>query len=161
MNFLEQLTAEWYEYNGYFVRQNVKFGKRKEGGWRGEMDVIAYNTNNKTSLHIETSTDSNTRAQREKKFKRKFSDAQQYYEEIFHFKSSPKRLAIVSFRMTMPQDLDFGSDIEIKTIPQFIREIVTELSVKDPRADVIPESYPLLRAIQFSAFFGDKAIKRG
>src|SRR5262245_28080008 len=26
MNFLEQLAAEWYAYNGYFVRTNVKLG---------------------------------------------------------------------------------------------------------------------------------------
>ena len=25
-NFLEQLVAEWYEYQGYFVRRNVMVG---------------------------------------------------------------------------------------------------------------------------------------
>jgi hypothetical protein len=28
VNFLEQLVAEWYEYDGYFIRRNVKVGKR-------------------------------------------------------------------------------------------------------------------------------------
>lgn len=154
MNFLENLAAEWYEYNGYFVRQNVKFGKRKAGGWKGEMDVIAYNANNKTFLHIETSTDSDARAKRERRFRRKFIDASQYYKEIFHFNGKAKQIAIISFRMSMPKDLNFGNGIEIKTIPQFMREIVTNLSIKDPRKDVISENYPLLRAIQFSSFFG-------
>ena len=32
MNHLEQLTAEWYEFRGYFVRRNVQVGRRlKEG----------------------------------------------------------------------------------------------------------------------------------
>ena len=26
MNFLEEIASEWYEYQGYFVRTNVKFG---------------------------------------------------------------------------------------------------------------------------------------
>ena len=26
-NYLEQLVAEWYEYQGYFVRRNVLVGK--------------------------------------------------------------------------------------------------------------------------------------
>jgi hypothetical protein len=33
MNHLEALTAEWLNYNGYFVRTAVKVGKRAKGGW--------------------------------------------------------------------------------------------------------------------------------
>lgn len=29
---LEQLVAEWLEYKGFFVRTNVKVGKRPPGG---------------------------------------------------------------------------------------------------------------------------------
>lgn len=32
MNYLESLVAEWLEYRGYFVRRNVKVGKRQKGG---------------------------------------------------------------------------------------------------------------------------------
>ena len=41
-NFLEELTAEWYEFNGYFVRRNVNVGKRPEGGYECELDVVAF-----------------------------------------------------------------------------------------------------------------------
>jgi len=41
MNFLEQLVAEWYEWQGYFVCVNRKYGKRPGGGWTGEADVLA------------------------------------------------------------------------------------------------------------------------
>ena len=57
MNFLEKLAAEWYEYKGYFVRTNVRFGKRPKGGYIGEMDVVAYNPEKQDFVHIETSTD--------------------------------------------------------------------------------------------------------
>ncbi len=47
MNFLEQLVAEWYAYKGYFVRTNIKFGKRIRGGYEGEMDVVAFDPKEK------------------------------------------------------------------------------------------------------------------
>ena len=39
MNFLEPLVAEWYEYNGYFVRPNPRMRKRPNGCWDVELDV--------------------------------------------------------------------------------------------------------------------------
>ena len=39
VNFLEQLTAEWFEYRGYFVRRNIKVGKRQKGRHDCELDV--------------------------------------------------------------------------------------------------------------------------
>lgn len=83
MNFLEQLVAEWYEYKGYFVRTNIKFGKRTRGGYMGEMDVVGYNTNTQDFVHIETSTDSLSWEKRKEIFERKFMDARKYYASIF------------------------------------------------------------------------------
>lgn len=42
MNFLEQLIAEWYEYNGYFMRINLKFGKNanRRGVYVGKINVV-------------------------------------------------------------------------------------------------------------------------
>lgn len=31
-NYLEQLASEWYEFQGYFVRRNIRVGRRLEGG---------------------------------------------------------------------------------------------------------------------------------
>ena len=42
MNYLEQLVAEWYDYNGYLVRKNVRARKRASGGFDNELDVIAF-----------------------------------------------------------------------------------------------------------------------
>jgi hypothetical protein len=52
MNFLEQLTSEWYAYRGYFVRTNVKFGRRPAGGYEGEMDVVAFDPLKKVLVHV-------------------------------------------------------------------------------------------------------------
>ena len=56
-NFLEQLVAEWYEYKGYFVRRNVLVGRRSRGGYECELDVVAFNPEEKHLVHIEPSVD--------------------------------------------------------------------------------------------------------
>jgi hypothetical protein len=56
-NFLEQLVAEWLEYRGYFVRRNVKVGKRKKGGYEGELDIVGFHPLQKHLVHYETSMD--------------------------------------------------------------------------------------------------------
>ena len=51
MNFLEQLVAEWYGYRDYFIRTNVKFGKRSKGGYTGEVDVLAVKPQERELIH--------------------------------------------------------------------------------------------------------------
>jgi len=155
MNFLEQLTAEWYEYNGYFVRTNIKYGKnaKGKGGHIGEMDVVAYDPTTKILKHIECSTDSSTWKERENRFKRKFSTGKEHYVKIFPFQNNGiERTAIVGFHKTN-YNPNFGQKIEIILIPDFIKGITSKLAEKNPMQDAVPESYPLLRAIQYSSFF--------
>src|SRR5437016_5364675 len=47
VNFLEQLVAEWYEYQGYFIRRNVRVGKLAAGGYECELDVVAFHPQTK------------------------------------------------------------------------------------------------------------------
>lgn len=158
MNFLEQLAAEWYQYKGFFVRTNVKFGRRSRGGWKGEMDVVAYNPNTQEFLHIETSTDADSNKRREERFGRKFTDARQHYRdsELFPFKGEKlKQIAIVGFTNSRTP-LNFGGDVKIISIPEFIREITNELKIKNPAQSAIPETYPRLRAIQYAMFYTNR-----
>ena len=41
-NHLESLVAEWYEFQGYFIRRNVRVGKLPKGGYEAELDVVAF-----------------------------------------------------------------------------------------------------------------------
>jgi len=152
MNFLEQLAAEWYEYKGNFVRTNIKFGPRAHGGYTGEIDVAAYNPETHELTHIETSADADSKAKREKRFSKKFSDAKNHYLNIFPFKGGFKQVAILGFSDNV-HTLNFGKNITIKSIPEFINDINNELKKINPAAKAVPESYPLLRAIQHSAFY--------
>ncbi len=171
MNFLEQLAAEWYQYQGYFVRTNIRFGRNAHGrgGHVGEIDVVAYKPETQEFIHIEASTDSDTWPTRKTKFERKFTDARNYYMEIFPFKEAqmrPRQIALVGFhvnphastatwRSVPPQNSAWGElPIEVRSIRDFIHEIQMELRRHDPQREAVPETFPLLRAIQYSAFYG-------
>jgi hypothetical protein len=156
MNFLEQLVAEWYAFQGYFVRTNIKFGKRAEGGYSGEMDVVAFHPKEKRLIHIETSTDANSWSKRKERFQRKFQDANSHFKELFDFHINEVRcIAIVGFGKPKEKEkADFGYNIKVISIPDLIREITTDLSNRHPMKNAIPEEYPLLRSIQFATFWG-------
>lgn len=69
-NYLEQLVAEWYEYHGYFIRQNVLVGKRPKGGYEGELDIVAFHPESKHLAHIEPTMDAHSWAKREERFEK-------------------------------------------------------------------------------------------
>lgn len=153
MNFLEQLAAEWYEYKGYFVRTNVKFGKLSHGGWKGEIDVVAYEPKTREFIHIQTPTDADSWDKRKGRFCRKFHDAAKFYSELFSFQiSKVRKLAFVGFFKPKIKP-NFGDSIDVILVPEFIQEITNELRKKNPMQDAVPENYLLLRAIQYSAFY--------
>ncbi len=167
MNFLEQLAAEWYQHKGYFVRTNIRFGRRARGGYIGEMDVVGYKPETQEFIHVEASTDALPWPVRKERFERKFSDARKYYMEIFPFKEmhiKPRQIALVGFNLNpsteasweslVPDGSPLGNiKIEVIHIPEFLKQINAELKNKNPQNDAIPETYPLLRAIQYSAFY--------
>ena len=70
-NYLEQLVAEWYEYQGYFIRRNVRVGKLPKGGYEGELDIVAFHPEKKHLVHIEPTHDAHTWAKREERFENK------------------------------------------------------------------------------------------
>ncbi len=153
MNFLEQLTAEWYELNGCLVRTNVQFGKLKSGGYVGEMDVVAYDPKTKDLIHIETSDDAYSWETRQERFKKKFSNASKYYGEFFPLEVTEiKRVAIVGYVQRTKHDL--GKDIELILVPKFIRQITEKMKEYAIVGRAIPESYPLLRAFQHTYWYG-------
>ncbi len=161
MNFLEQLVAEWYAYEKkHFVRTNIKFGKRDEGGYDGEIDVIAFDPFKKTLTHIETSTDAKSWDDRKTIFLNKFEGAKNHYKKFFDFDGEKvNRKVVVGFGIPKKKP-DFGNNIEVKTIYEFLLEITDVLSKRNPETEAVPEGYPLLRAIQYSSYFELKNSRR-
>ena len=52
-NHLEELVAECYQLQGYFVRRNVQVGKRLQGGYECELDVVAFHPGLQKLVHVE------------------------------------------------------------------------------------------------------------
>lgn len=82
-NFLEQLVAEWFEYQNYFIRRGVRVGKRSLGGYDGELEVVAFRAAPRRIVHIETSTDGDSWAKREERLERKFATGRKHIPALF------------------------------------------------------------------------------
>lgn len=156
MNFLEQLVAEWYEYDRYFVRSNVRTRKRKKGGFDVELDVLAYDPSNKILLHVETSGDANSWEERKNRFlKKKFILEKEEYEEILgHKVSKIRRIAVVGYVHSTKADLNWGQDIEVVLVPDLIKRITEKLGSQHPMKEAVPEGFPILRAMQMAIAYG-------
>lgn len=154
MNFLESLAAEWYEYSGYFVRSNPRTRKRQKGGWDVEVDVLAYLPSKRCLIHIETSSDANSWQERKERFlKKKFILSRGEYESLIGSSiDAIEKIAIVGWGSTK-SDLNWGDDIKVVLIPQFLKEIATKLKEISPLKQAVPESFPLLRAMQMALAF--------
>ena len=159
MNFLEQLTKEWYELQGYFVQTNLKFGKRSRGGWEGEIDVAAFHPRTGELVHIETSMDADSWEERRKRFNRKFRSVEPYLSKLFSFPIKTVRcVAIVGFSPTSEPSV-LGKAIEAKSLAQLVDEVCKNLRRRHPLKEAVPETLPLLRAMQFAVHWGHNKVR--
>jgi len=149
MNFLEQLAAEWYGYKGRFVRTNCRARKRPRGGWDVELDVLAFGLQDGELIHLEASGDADLWRQRKARFLKKFIlDKQEYESIVGGTVRSVRKIALVGYAESTRANLNWGNDIEVMLIPHFVQGIICELKKKDFMREAVPESFPLLRAIQ-------------
>lgn len=157
MNFLESLVAEWYEYSGYFVRSNSRTRRRQRGGWDVELDVLAYSPSDQRLIHIETSGDASSWQVRKERFlKKKFILSHKEYESLIGSSvHAIEKIAVVGWSSTR-KDLNWGDDIKVVSIPQLLEEITTKLRDTSPFHQAVPQSFPLLRAMQMALAFEKK-----
>jgi len=148
MNYLESLVAEWLEYRGYFVRRNVKVGKRQKGGWDGELDVVAYCPQPQELIHIECSMDADTWAQRETRLVRKFDIGRKCIPELFGdlCEREPEQFALFGYGSEKHAELAGARVVHIKRL---LGVIAKDLGGRAVVQDVVPESFPILRTIQY------------
>jgi hypothetical protein len=91
-NYLEQLLAEWYEYQGYFLRRNVMVGKREKGGYECELDIVAFNPGKNHLIQIEPSIDADSWKRREERYLKKFEAGRKYIPQLFHGFDIPEKI---------------------------------------------------------------------
>ncbi|NOQ49460.1 MAG: hypothetical protein GQ553_02200 [Nitrosomonadaceae bacterium] len=149
MNHLEQIVGEWYKYNGYFVRRNVLVGKRPNGGYEGELDVVAYQPSSKHLVHIEPSLDADTWARREQRFSKKFDLGRKHIPELFGGVEVLPEIEQIAL-------LVFGSNANVQhlgggvvaTAAEFYAAVADSLRGKRVAKEAVPEQFGLLRTVQ-------------
>lgn len=157
INHLEQLIAEWYEYKGYFIRRNIHVGKRSQGGYECELDIVAFNPQTKELLHIEPSNDADSWEEREFRYKKKFEAGEKYIPELFKGMALPNNIRqIAVFVIASKKNRQTIAGGEIMLIEELLSEITNELAEKSLMRNAVPEQYPLLRTIQFITHYKDK-----
>jgi hypothetical protein len=155
MNHLEALTAEWLDFNGYFVRTSVKVGKRPRGGWNGELDVVGFHPAHRHFLHVECSIDADTWKDRQNTFERKFDMGRKHARELFSGMALPTALdqvVVHGYASAVDQHRDLGGGRLITS-----QELTAEIACGIPATawtNAVPEKYPLLRTLQFARMAG-------
>jgi hypothetical protein len=159
-NHLEQLVAEWYEYQGYFVRRNIKVGRRAKGGYEGELDIVALHPERRHLVHIETSLDALPWATRDQKFRRKFDAGTKYIPGLFTGIDMPAEIdsvAILVFASNRNRASLGGGRLMIAS--ELYEEIIRTLAHTSIRTGMIDEQKPLLRTLQFVAEYRSEVVR--
>ncbi|MPZ34747.1 MAG: hypothetical protein GEV13_27815 [Rhodospirillales bacterium] len=151
-NFLEQLVAEWFEFQHYFVRRNVRVGKREKGGYESELDVVAFNPEKQHLVHVEPSMDADPWEKRERRFGAKFAAGQKHIPSLFiGFSALPKleQIALLGFAGQGGRSTLGGGRILL--IGDFMNQIRADIAHPSIRNNAIPEQYVILRSLQYAA----------
>ena len=150
MNFLEQLTYEWYEYQGYFVRCNTHVGKRTAGGYECELDIVAFHPITGHIIHIEPSMDAHSWEKREQRYRKKFEAGKKYIPQMipgFKTGAQIEQIALFGLLKNKPRENIAGGKVWV--IVDLLKLITSELRETKIAKEAVPEQFPLLRNIQF------------
>jgi len=159
-NFMEELVAEWLEYRGYIVKRNERVGRRAAGGHEGELDVVGFNPKTNHLIHVETSTDADSWANREKRFSKKFSSGTKHIKALFEGLDVPdevEKRAIFAFGSDKNHKTLGGGKVQLAE--DFILEILKELKGTSFLSHAVHEKYPVLRVLQMITQHRDKVVE--
>lgn len=149
-NYLEDLVSEWFQFQGYFVRRNVHVGRRAAGGHECELDVIAFHPETKHLVHIEPTMDGDSWDKRERRYAKKFEAGRKYIPELFRgtdLPTPPEQIMLIGYgRGTKGKSCAGGT---VMTVGELLAKICAELKTRRVATNAVPETFPLLRGIQF------------
>jgi hypothetical protein len=151
MNHLEQLVAEWLQYNRYFVRVSVQVGPRSHGGFEGELDVVGINLATHHLIHIECSLDALSDAQRQDRFAAKFARGRKYIRDVFQGFDIPETLDQIAVLQFSSGKIRQVGGARVVTVRELIHEINQGLEGTSPASKAVSSNLPLLRTLQLAA----------
>ena len=149
---MEDLVDEYYQWQGYIVRRNIKVGPLKHGGWAGELDIVAYDPKTEDLIHLEPSIDALSWARREEKFRKKFSVGRKHiFADVFPWLDRTTPLKQVAVLITSGENHRTLADADVLSIDEFMREVRQKVGTAGRMAsNAIPEQFGLLRTVQMA-----------
>ena len=158
-SFLDLLAAEWFSYRErYCTRVNVPLRKRAKGGHEGDADVIGIPPINSglPVIHVEASQAAQSLKTQLPVLKRKFEKAADDYRELTGVTiDEVKKIVIAGWAKELGNDIKEPTLI-VYTVPLFMKMVTDVLKGIDPWKNAIPETFPILRAIQYALWYGEK-----
>jgi len=159
-NYLEQMIAEWYEYQGYFVKRNIKVGKLSHGGYECELDIVAFDPKRPHLIHIEPSTDADSWEKREKRYLKKFLAGMRYIPDLFSGFKIPKEIdQLAVFVFGSKANHKQIANAKILSAQDIVIEIVENVKKKSIFEEAVPEQFPIIRTIQFVCQYEKEVYK--
>lgn len=152
MTHLEQLIFEYYDWQEYIVKHNIKVGKRLKGGYEMELDIIAYNPKTNHLIHIEPSLDTDSWEIRTHRFKKKFEAGKKYIlMDIFKWLKGDAKIEQLAIFVTHPKNKDIVAGGQIMSVDELMKQIKDAIEKHGRMGNKsIPEQYPLLRTVQLA-----------
>ena len=159
-NFLEELVAEWLEYNGYIVKRNERVGRRAKGGHEGELDVVAFNPVTNHLTHVEASGDAYSWNYREKHFKKKFEAGNHYIKALFAGLTIPDKIEknVILYVNNNRNHKTIGGG-QVVPAKDYLLEILCKLKNTSFMSRVVPEKYPILRVLQMVTYYWEYFVE--
>ena len=141
MNHLEQLVAEWLQYNGYFVRVSVQVGPRPRGGFEGELFRRGWHPPARQHLiHVECSLDALSRAAREARFEVKFERGRRFIGDVFKGMALPEALEQVVVLQFPNAGVRMVGGGRLVSVRELVHEIFVGLERTSPNSGAVPSN---------------------
>jgi hypothetical protein len=150
VSHLEDLLCEYYEWQGYLVRRNVRVGALRHGGHTGELDIVAYHPATKHLIHLEPSLDADAWTTREKRFVKKFKAGRDYVlKEVLPWLKDEVLLEQVAVLVSRGNGRRLLAGAAVRTIDEVVADIRRAVKQRGKMAQgAIPEQFGLLRTVQ-------------
>lgn len=153
MTWLEQLVREFYEVQGYWVRTNVRFEPTGHGGYAGEADILAWDSESSVLLHVETTLATTAWSDRSKRIEKQFTKAAQHYEEMFPLPRGRiirvEKVAILRISRNSKGMKQGIPGAKLVPLGEFMCQVADLVTARFRGNRSPPEQYPLLRTIYF------------